>query len=311
LSIERIWYDLNRNRHTGVPTLAGAVDAPHAAKERSSMDASLPQEWSALCALVFVLGLKHGFDADHLATIDGLTRFNARSRPRLARLCGVLFSLGHGGVVMAIALTVSLLAQRWQTPAWLAQVGAWISIAFLLTLGLLNIHAVLRAAPGEVVRPVGLKGRFLGRLARAASPGWVALVGALFALSFDTVSQATLFALTATRFGGWLHAMLLGWLFLLGMLVTDGINGFWISRLILRADQAAAIASRVMSLAVAAASLLVGAFGLMKLSLPLVDAWSEGKETMLGGALLATIGGSFLLALRLSRGRTLATRLGG
>jgi high-affinity nickel-transport protein len=38
----------------------------------------LPTEWSALAALVFLLGLKHGFDADHLAAIDGLTRYNAR-----------------------------------------------------------------------------------------------------------------------------------------------------------------------------------------------------------------------------------------
>ena len=47
------------------------------------MDA-LPATWTALCALAFVLGLKHGFDADHLATIDGLTRYNARTSPRLA-----------------------------------------------------------------------------------------------------------------------------------------------------------------------------------------------------------------------------------
>ena len=38
-----------------------------------------------LVALAFVLGLKHGMDADHLATIDGLTRCNAAAgRLRLA-----------------------------------------------------------------------------------------------------------------------------------------------------------------------------------------------------------------------------------
>ena len=31
----------------------------------------LPANWRALCAIVFLLGLKHGFDAGHLATIDG------------------------------------------------------------------------------------------------------------------------------------------------------------------------------------------------------------------------------------------------
>ena len=38
----------------------------------------LPTDWGALCALVFLLGMRHGFDADHLATIDGLTRLNRR-----------------------------------------------------------------------------------------------------------------------------------------------------------------------------------------------------------------------------------------
>jgi high-affinity nickel-transport protein len=262
---------------------------------------NLPHDLLALSMLVFVLGLKHGFDADHLATIDGLTRFNSRKNPRLARYCGVLFSLGHGVVVVAIALAVSLLARRWQTPEWLEAFGAWTSIAFLAALGLLNIHAVIRAHPAELVRPIGLKGRFLGRLAHAATPGLIALVGALFALSFDTISQAALFALTATQFGGWQDALLLGLLFMAGMLVTDGINGLWISRLILRADQIALIASRVMSLVVASLSLLVAGFGLAKLTWPALDAWSDGKELLFGFAVLAVVASSFALAVWLTR----------
>jgi len=261
---------------------------------------TLPQDLYALSLLVFVLGLKHGFDADHLATIDGLTRFNARANPRLARYCGVLFSLGHGAVVTIIALAVSALALHAPAPPWLEAFGVWVSIAFLAALGFLNIHAVLRADSTQMVRPVGLKGHLLGRLARAASPGLVALVGALFALSFDTVSQAALFALTATRFGGWQHALMLGLLFMLGMLITDGINGLWISRLIRRADQTARIASRVMSLVVGGVSLLAAAFGIAKLALPAVDAWSEGKELMFGVGVIAVIATSFVIAVRLS-----------
>ncbi len=74
-------------------------------------------DWFALVALAFVLGLKHGLDADHLATIDGLTRFNARERPGMARWCGVLFSLGHGAVVIGIAITVGTLARQWEIHA--------------------------------------------------------------------------------------------------------------------------------------------------------------------------------------------------
>jgi high-affinity nickel-transport protein len=267
---------------------------------------NLPNDLFALGLLVFILGLKHGFDADHLATIDGLTRFNSRANPRIARFCGALFSLGHGAVVVAIALAVSAFAQRWQTPEWLELFGAWVSIAFLAALGLLNIHAVLRADPAQVVRAVGLKGRFLGRLAAASSPGLVALVGALFALSFDTISQTALFALTASQFGGWRDALMLGLLFMLGMLVTDGVNGLWISRLICRADQLALIASRVMSLVVASVSLLVAAFGVVKLALPSIAAWSEGKEMFFGGSVVAAVAGSFLLAVWLTRAASAA-----
>ena len=261
----------------------------------------LPTDWLSLLILTFVLGMKHGFDADHLATIDGLTRYNARRQPRLARYCGTLFSLGHGAVVMAIALGVSALAGQWEVPEWFGVLGAAISIAFLVALGSLNLAAVLRAGPDQVVQPVGLKGRLLGSLRQVSHPVLIALVGALFALSFDTLSQAAFFALTASQFGGWQHALLLAMLFMLGMLLTDGINGLWIARLIARADQVALIASRVMGLVVSGVSLLVAAFGAAKLLSPAVDAWSEGKELVFGFLLVAIIALSFLAALRLTR----------
>ncbi|UCV03487.1 nickel transporter [Dechloromonas denitrificans] len=262
---------------------------------------TLPSDWLSLLILTFVLGMKHGFDADHLATIDGLTRYNARSRPGLARYCGTLFSLGHGAVVMAIALGVSAIAGQWTVPEWFAVLGSVISIAFLVALGSLNLAAVLRAGPDEMVQPLGLKGRLLGKLRHVSHPALVALVGALFALSFDTLSQAAFFALTATQFGGWQHALLLALLFMLGMLLTDGINGLWIARLIARADQVALVASRVMGLVVSGISLLVAAFGAAKLLSPGINAWSDGKELIFGFALVAIIAASFVVAVRLTR----------
>lgn len=261
----------------------------------------LPADWLSLLLLTFVLGMKHGFDADHLATIDGLTRYNSRHNPRLARYCGTLFSLGHGAVVMAIALGVSAVAGQWEVPIWFGTLGSLISIAFLVALGSLNLAAVLRAAPDQLVRPIGLKGSLLGRLRHVSHPALVALVGAVFALSFDTLSQAAFFALTATRFGGWQHALVLALLFTLGMLLTDGINGLWIARLIARADQVALLASRVMGLVVAGISLLVAAFGLAKMLSPAIDAWSEGKELAFGFVLIGVIAASYLVAVRLTR----------
>ena len=120
-------------------------------------------------------------------------------------------------------------------------------------------------------------------------------------MSFDTLSQATFFALTATQFGGWQHALVLASLFMCGMLLTDGINGLWIARLIARADQIALVASRVMGLVVSGVSLLVAAFGAAKLLSPAVDAWSDGKELLFGFVLVAIIGLSFVAAVRLTR----------
>ena len=100
----------------------------------------LPTEWTALCALVFLLGLKHGFDADHLATIDGLTRFNARHGDPSARYCGALFSLGHGVVVLAIAARGRPGEREvGALPRGSNSVGAWISIVFLTVLGVVNL----------------------------------------------------------------------------------------------------------------------------------------------------------------------------
>src|SRR5487761_2730956 len=261
----------------------------------------LPQDLLALGFIVWLLGIRHGFDADHLATIDGLTRFNSRANPPLARYCGTLFSIGHGAIVVAISLVVSTMAQHWQVPQWLELFGAWTSIVFLLLLGILNLHAVLSTQPNHVVRSVGIKGRLLGQLAFASNPGLVLLVGALFALSFDTISQAALFALTASRHGGWHNALTMGMLFMFGMLVTDGLNGLWISRLIRRADRTALIASRAMGLAVAMLSLLVAGFGVLKLYSPAVDLWSEGMNLTFGFGLIAFVAASFALAIRMAR----------
>lgn len=265
---------------------------------------NLASDVLSMLILTFVLGMKHGFDADHLATIDGLTRFNARSKPQIARYCGTLFSLGHGAVVVVIALTVSAMAAHWEISEWFGTLGAVISIGFLLALGILNLVAVISTHPAQIVRPVGLKGRLLSKSSQTSHPLLVALIGALFALSFDTLSQATFFALTANQYGGWEHALLFSLLFTLGMLVTDGINGLWIARLIAKADQIAIIASRVMGLVVSGISLLVAAFGAAKLFSPSLDQWSEGKELIFGFALVIVIASSFMMSMYLTRKAT-------
>src|SRR4051795_3927407 len=142
---------------------------------------SLPTHWLSLVGVVFLLGLKHGLDPDHLAAIDGLARYNARNRPRLSRWSGLLFSAGHGVVVTAVAVMVATVATEWRAPDWLEQTGVWISIAFLTLLGVANLLAVVRTPAGEVVQSVGLRGRLFERFTRAEHPMLIAAVGAAFA----------------------------------------------------------------------------------------------------------------------------------
>ena len=232
---------------------------------------SLPAHWFSLVTVVFLLGLKHGLDADHLAAIDGLTRFNAGARPRLSRWSGLLFSLGHGLVVTLVAVIVATVATEWKAPEWLENTGVWISIGFLTLLGAANLAAVLRTPRGEVVRPVGLKSRLFARLTQAEHPVLVAAVGAAFALSFDTISQAVLFSVTGSHLAGWLFAAALGLVFTAGMVITDALNGLWVSRLVRSADARAAAASRVMSLGIAFVSLGIAALAAARSLLPALD----------------------------------------
>ena len=264
----------------------------------------LPRDFIGLALVVLLLGMKHGFDADHLAAIDGLTRHNARARSQLARLAGALFSLGHGvvvvGVALGVALGASLAAQAWQAPAWLQAFGAWLSIGLLTGIAALNIAAVLRT-PGDEVTPLaGWRCGVFSSLLRASNPATVMAVGLLFALSLDTLSQAALFAVAASQFGGWQPALGLALRFVAGMLLTDGINGWWLWRLIRRSDQTARVASRVMALAVAGVGLLTAALGVAYQTVPRFDAWAQGKEAWAGLAIIAIAGISFILGQQLA-----------
>ncbi len=262
---------------------------------------NLSHDWLALASLVFLLGLKHGMDPDHLVTIDGMARFNAVSRPRLSRLSGLLFSLGHGGVVTLVAILVATVAAEWRAPEWLELTGAGVSIFFLLVLAAANLVAVFRARPGEVVRTVGLKSRLLGSLVETSHPAVMASVGAAFALSFDTISQAMLFSIAGSHVAGWMFAAMLGLVFTAGMVTTDSLNGFCISQLIYRADRRAAVASRIMSVAVALLSIAIAGLGFAKLYWPAVDEKLQSLGLALGVAVALAMLTVFVLAMRAAR----------
>jgi len=248
-----------------------------------------------LAALVFALGVKHGFDPDHLVAIDGFARSSARRAPRVARWAGLWFSLGHGAIVTLIGLAVALYAADWQAPRWLEPLGSAVSIGVLTLLGLTNLLTVWRASPQDIVVPVALRGRWVSeRLTGVSHPAMIAAVGAAFALSFDTVSHALVFSLTGATAAGWLFALALGLVFTLGMVLTDALNGWWVARMVLRADKIsggkrAAAASRWMSLAIGGLCLAIAASGLLRLGLPQLDHALAVYAPLIGVATLLVV----------------------
>jgi high-affinity nickel-transport protein len=260
----------------------------------------LARDFLGLVAIVLMLGLRHGFDPDHLAAIDGLATHNARRRPRLARLSGVLFSLGHGIVVIVVALVVSLLSRAWQTPQWLDSMGMWVSVGVLTLLAYVNIAAVVKTPNHEVARLIGWRSGLFARLLRAGQPLTMLGVGAMFALSFDTISQAALFAMTAAAYGGWRPALLLGLVFTAGMLLTDGVNGWLIWRLVHRSERSARVVSRTVALAVSGVGLLTAGLALATRFVPAAQLWADGKQLWFGGAVVAIVLASFLVGQRLA-----------
>src|SRR5215212_6366272 len=122
------------------------------------MGAPIPAEIAA-AALVFVLGLRHGLDPDHLVAIEGLTRSSAAGKMR--RWTGLFFSLGHGIVVTMVGVVLALAAADWRPPSWLENVGAAVSIGVLLALAAANVAMSVRTPRGASVPAVAIRGRWL------------------------------------------------------------------------------------------------------------------------------------------------------
>ena len=257
---------------------------------------------AGMALLTFVLGMRHGMDADHLATIDGFARGHAQRHPRLARCSGLLFSLGHGGVVIGVATAAALMSGAWALPAWLETSGALVSVVFLLLLGSLNLRQVVCTPAGQKLRPAGLKSRWMSPVfaGGAATPLLIVITGALFAFSLDTLSQALFFSV-AGKGGAWIAAML-GILFTLGMMASDALNGLWTAWMMRRADRAAASASRMMGLMVSLLSLGVAAFGIGRLESPTFAARIDDGGLWIGAGVLLFMLASYLTAMWVAAG---------
>lgn len=205
----------------------------------------------------FLLGVRHAFDADHIAVIDNTTRkLVGEGNPGLS--VGFWFSLGHSSIVFGASLLIALGVQavgatvqdeNSQTALTLGLVGSIVAGAFLIMIGLMNLVSVFgivrvfRAMRTgdldevELERQLHNRG-FLARLLggaikRVTKPWHVYPVGLLMGLGFDTASQVALLVLaagTATAVLPWYAILVLPVLFAAGMSMFDTADGVFMAR---------------------------------------------------------------------------------
>jgi high-affinity nickel-transport protein len=193
----------------------------------------------------YTLGLRHAFDADHIAAIDNTTRRLTGEGKRPLSV-GFFFSLGHSTVVFVLAVLlaagVRALAGQVEDGTSLLHnttglIGTLVSGCFLSLIGLLNLAGltgVVRAIRGgrwdDAMRgPTGPMSRLTARLGRAIRAPWQMYpLGVLFGLGFDTASEvALLFLAAGASYAGLpFYAILcLPILFAAGMSLLDTLDG--------------------------------------------------------------------------------------
>ncbi|MEU3445437.1 HoxN/HupN/NixA family nickel/cobalt transporter [Streptomyces griseoincarnatus] len=276
----------------------------------------------------YMLGVRHAFDADHIAAIDNTTRrFLAEGRPS-AHL-GFWFALGHSSVVVLLSLLTALgasLATRLTEDSSsahqvLSLVGTSVSGTFLCVVGVLNLLALRRIAGlyrsarrgrydeerlHQVLDGRGLLSRLLCRLTASTTRPWHMFpLGLLFGLGFDTATEVSLLVLSGAGAASgvpWYALMLLPLLFTCGMSLFDTLDGAFMSaayRWALVAPLRRIHYNLVTTGLSAAAALLVGAVNLVTLlngAMPAVGRalpWLSGMDLNSVGYV---IGGLFLTA---------------
>ncbi len=200
----------------------------------------------------YTLGLRHAFDADHIAAIDNTTR-KLMSDGQRPLATGFFFSLGHSTVVFALALLLATGVKAIIGPVeddssqlhhYTGLIGTSVSGVFLYLIAILNVvvlvgilRALARLRRGEFdeteleqqLNNRGLFNRFLGRFTKSITKSWhMYPVGLLFGLGFDTATEIALLVLAGTSAAAglpWYAILCLPVLFTAGMCLLDTIDG--------------------------------------------------------------------------------------
>ena len=202
--------------------------------------------------LAYTLGMRHAFDADHIAAIDNTTRKLVHDGQRPLSV-GYFFSLGHSTVVFLLALFLNfgiraLDSQVANGSSGLHKatnvIGTSVSGGFLYLIAILNLIVLIGIAKvyqqmkrgrydnEELERQLnnrGLMNRFFGGYAERIDRPWKMYpVGVLFGLGFDTATEVALLVLAGNAAAGGLPfwaILSLPLLFAAGMCLFDTIDG--------------------------------------------------------------------------------------
>ena len=204
-----------------------------------------------LALVAYLLGVRHAFDADHIAAIDNSTRKLVGDGKRSVSV-GLFFSLGHSTVVFLMAILVALGAGFVGTLVdedsgahqTLGVIGTSVSGMFLMLVGVLNLLAFIAIARvwGELRRgrydelslehaleSRGVMARLLRPMLRSVTrPGQLYPVGFLFGLGFDTATEISILVLAGAGAATglpWYAILVLPLLFAAGMSLFDTVDG--------------------------------------------------------------------------------------
>ncbi|WP_410618572.1 HoxN/HupN/NixA family nickel/cobalt transporter [Amycolatopsis sp. cmx-8-4] len=200
----------------------------------------------------FTLGMRHAFDADHIAAIDNTTRKLMADGQRPLSV-GFWFSLGHSTIVFVLCLLLSLgvraLAGQVEDGSSTLHrttglIGTSVSGVFLYVIAILNLVVLVgilrvfkRMRRGEFDEAAlehqldnrGLMNRLLRGATKAVRKPWhIYPVGLLFGLGFDTATEIGLLVLAAgaaTFALPWYAILVLPILFAAGMSLFDTVDG--------------------------------------------------------------------------------------
>lgn len=202
--------------------------------------------------VAYALGMRHAFDADHIAAIDNTTRKLIRDGEQPLSV-GFWFSLGHSSVVFGLTLLLAFGVKALAGPllddgsalhAVTGLIGTGVSSGFLFAIAALNMVVLadiwrlfqrMRAGANEdAALEAQLESRgFLSRLLKPAmalvrKPPQMYFVGFLFGLGFDTATEIALLVLTSSGIASglpWYAVLCLPILFASGMSLLDTIDG--------------------------------------------------------------------------------------